>query len=103
MTDPESFLECSLETLGRFGRLRFLFGKHSGAMAIEAVLNRHLWMMKAWNANGRWDRVLYHKSRQEELMRALLRSTTPASAAKDIAEAEEIAETAEDVLEPRKR
>ena len=23
------------------GRLRFLFGKHSGAMAIEAVLNRH--------------------------------------------------------------
>ena len=23
------------------GQLRFLFGKHSGAMAIEAVLNRH--------------------------------------------------------------
>jgi len=23
------------------GHLRFLFGKHSGAMAIEAVLNRH--------------------------------------------------------------
>ena len=23
------------------GRLRFLFGKHSGAMAIEAVLERH--------------------------------------------------------------
>jgi hypothetical protein len=42
--------------------------------AVEAVLNRHLWMMKAWNANGRWDQVLYHKARQEELMAALLKS-----------------------------
>jgi len=42
--------------------------------ALQEVLNRHLWMMKAWNANGRWDKVLYHKARQEELMGALLRS-----------------------------
>lgn len=40
---------------------------------VEAVLNRHLWMMKAWNANGRWDRVQYHQARQEALMKALLR------------------------------
>ena len=36
-------------------------------------------------------------------MGGLLRSTTPAPAAKDVAEAEEIAETAEDVLEARER
>lgn len=44
------------------------------AATLEAVLQRHLWMMKAWNANGRWDRVLYHKARQEELLSTLLRS-----------------------------
>jgi hypothetical protein len=41
--------------------------------AIEDLLNRHLWMMKAWYANGNWDAVLRHKARQEELMKSLLK------------------------------
>ncbi|HYD36645.1 MAG TPA: hypothetical protein VEA60_03470, partial [Allosphingosinicella sp.] len=44
-----------------------------GPEAIAALLNRHLWMMKAWNANGDWDAVLRHKARQEELMESLLK------------------------------
>jgi isopropylmalate/homocitrate/citramalate synthase len=36
---PAIYQVIEPETVG--GRLRFLFGKHSGAMAIEAVLNRH--------------------------------------------------------------
>jgi isopropylmalate/homocitrate/citramalate synthase len=36
---PAIYQVIEPESVG--GRLRFLFGKHSGAMAIEAVLNRH--------------------------------------------------------------
>jgi len=36
---PAIYQVIEPETVG--GRMRFLFGKHSGAMAIEAVLNRH--------------------------------------------------------------
>jgi isopropylmalate/homocitrate/citramalate synthase len=36
---PAIYQVVEPETVG--GRMRFLFGKHSGAMAIEAVLNRH--------------------------------------------------------------
>ena len=36
---PAIYQVVEPESVG--GRLRFLFGKHSGAMAIEAVLNRH--------------------------------------------------------------
>jgi isopropylmalate/homocitrate/citramalate synthase len=36
---PAIYQVIEPETVG--GRIRFLFGKHSGAMAIEAVLNRH--------------------------------------------------------------
>jgi len=43
------------------------------AAGIEELLNRHLWMMKAWQANGNWDEVLRHKARQEELMKSLLK------------------------------
>lgn len=39
--------------------------------AIEILLNRHLWMMKAWQANGNWGKVLHHQAQQERLMESL--------------------------------
>ncbi len=46
-------------------------GRSTDPKAIEDLLNRHLWMMKAWQANGRWEKVLYHKAQQEKLMKSL--------------------------------
>jgi hypothetical protein len=40
--------------------------------AILGVANRHAWMADMWNAAGQWPRVLYHRRRQEALVRALL-------------------------------
>ncbi|HEY0412733.1 MAG TPA: toll/interleukin-1 receptor domain-containing protein [Allosphingosinicella sp.] len=70
--DPAAALRLCTVALQRMERVQQLTG--TTRATVEAVLNRHLWMMKAWNANGRWDRVLYHKARQEELMGALLRA-----------------------------
>lgn len=70
--DPPRALRLCSEALRRMEEAQRLGG--TDASTAEAVLNRHLWMMKAWNANGRWDRVLHHQARQEELMEALLRA-----------------------------
>src|SRR4030095_10617947 len=42
---PAIYQVIEPETVG--GQLRFLFGKHSGAMAIEAVLDRHREQLEA--------------------------------------------------------
>jgi tetratricopeptide (TPR) repeat protein len=39
---------------------------------IEDLANRHAWLADAWNMNGRWDRVLFHRRRQEELAQSLI-------------------------------
>ncbi|HEX8222883.1 MAG TPA: toll/interleukin-1 receptor domain-containing protein [Allosphingosinicella sp.] len=70
--DPRRALRLCTVALQRMEQAQELGGTNPAT--VEAVLNRHLWMMKAWNANGRWDQVLHHKARQEELMHALLRS-----------------------------
>jgi hypothetical protein len=70
--DAQAALRLCSEALQRMEQAQRLGGPDPSA--IEAVLNRHLWMMKAWNANGRWDRVLYHMARQEDLMATLLRA-----------------------------
>jgi hypothetical protein len=70
--DPARALLLCTVALERMEQAQRLGG--TTPATVEAVLNRHLWMMKAWYANGRWDRVLFHKKRQEELTQALLRS-----------------------------
>ena len=39
---------------------------------VLAVANRHGWAADAWNLNGRWDRVLFHRREQERLARWLI-------------------------------
>ncbi|HEX8258398.1 MAG TPA: TIR domain-containing protein [Allosphingosinicella sp.] len=70
--EPSAALALCSEALSRMERAHHLTG--STPSTLEAILNRHLWMMKAWDANGRWDRAVYHKQRQETLMEALLRA-----------------------------
>ena len=70
--DPAAALGLCTAALQRMEQAQRLMG--TTPATLEAVLNRHLWMMKAWNANGRWDQVLHHKARQEELITTLLGS-----------------------------
>jgi hypothetical protein len=42
--------------------------------AIEAVTNRHGWMMMAWAANGRRDRAREHMARVDDLLGSMIRS-----------------------------
>jgi tetratricopeptide (TPR) repeat protein len=40
---------------------------------IEALANRHAYMVDVWSANGRWDLALQHRRRHEELVKDLIR------------------------------
>ena len=70
----ESQREAALRVCSRalqwMERVRMLSGDEPSA--VLDVANRHAWLADAWNIDGRWDRVLLHRRRQEELARSLI-------------------------------
>ncbi|WP_225421349.1 toll/interleukin-1 receptor domain-containing protein [Sphingomonas parva] len=48
------------------------------------LLNRHLWLMKAYSSSGMWSKALYHKKQQDKLMRTLMSSDRGNSDYQDI-------------------
>jgi hypothetical protein len=69
--NPDTALRLCAQALDRMEQAQRILGNDPATL--EALLNRHLWMMKAWSANDRWDRVEYHLARQEVLVTSLLR------------------------------
>lgn len=72
---PQAIRSCGT-ALERMERVRHSRGSEPDV--IVDLVNRHAWFADAWNESGRWDRVLFHRGRQEVLARSLI-SRDPAN------------------------
>jgi hypothetical protein len=67
---PAAALRSCAAALERMEQVRSLLPRDPSV--IVDLANRHAWLADAWNMSGRWDRVLFHRARQEALVRSLI-------------------------------
>ncbi len=71
-SDPAGALRACTAALQRMEQVRRL--ERPDPALTEGLANRHAWMVRAWYANGRWDRALPHLRESEQLVGALLQA-----------------------------